>query len=131
MHPKESFEKFSSYMNNCKNDVSISKEDTDMLILLADLVIGMTSIVLVKAFIIRKLVISLQPNQVGFDFLFLTRAGYLTAVTNSKSLESELLRIWESPETFRTGSSTEGFKTDGLATKRVLDLIFQHLNINP
>jgi hypothetical protein len=91
LHPKESTGKFEGLVRGAPFPVTIgASRDAESLIAVADVVVGMTSITLIKAFLVEKPVISFQPNLRAPDALMLGRAGYLDTVTTKEVLLDEL-----------------------------------------
>ena len=54
---------------------------------ISDIVFGMTSIMLIEAYIMGKQCISLQPNNIGSDLLVLSRYNYIKRIDNYSSFE--------------------------------------------
>lgn len=78
LHPKEARDKFDQILN--ENEIPLAVEDNqsaDRLIISAKVVLGMTSIVLVKAFLARKPLVSLQPNRRHEDKFVLTQKKWI------------------------------------------------------
>ncbi|HII30176.1 hypothetical protein COT48_00970 [Candidatus Woesearchaeota archaeon CG08_land_8_20_14_0_20_47_9] len=106
--------------------------DAQELAAISDLVLGAFSTVLVEAIYMRKPVISMQPGLRGEDpIAFLTErkiipVGYseeacrlfIKTAILTKAYRKELLQ------------KVSGFRTDGKATKRVVNLIYEMLGVS-
>ena len=89
-HPKEDPESISVPASDTV-PVEVSKGGgLGALLHAADVVVGMTSIVLVKAFLTGRPTVSLQPGLRGRDELMLGRAGHLDPVTDAGRLPNVL-----------------------------------------
>lgn len=128
LHPKEPVGKYADLLVHVAVPaITVQIADADSLALTADVVVGMTSIVLVKAFLAGRLVISLQPNLVGTDALVLGRAGYLEPVTDlaalPQALQSALSGMsWSCENRLLTSL------TDGQSVARLRALMWELLN---
>jgi hypothetical protein len=79
LHPKDDITKFQQY----KNIIFVQNEYTSLeMIALSDYIIGMTSMMLIEAYILGKKVLSIQLN-CNEDLLFLTRENYIYQIINS------------------------------------------------
>lgn len=80
LHPKDNLQKFNNILNKFEDlrIIIITNEYTPIeTISLSDIVIGMTSIMLIEAFILDKVVFSYQPNLKGEDPLIISRKDYI------------------------------------------------------
>jgi len=119
-HPKEDQEKFTKLHYQSTLPLTIAKEvATEALIQATDMVIGMTSIVMVKSFLLMKNVISYQPKLIGQDALVISRLGLIKTIKEREGLVAALsetrvddLRS-ELPDTW----------IDGRAADRLLEVI--------
>lgn len=68
------------------------------LILIADIVIGIQSTVLIEANILNKPVMSIQIGRKGPDQFILSKRGVIEAITTSDALHKELRRFFLCPE---------------------------------
>ena len=102
------------------------EDDLIKLIEVADVVVGMTSIVLVMSFLAGRPTVSIQPGLCVRDELMLSRAGHLTPVTNSGDLVDILRRELTSPCTLT--SSVDEVLKDGQSVARVIALCRNLLN---
>jgi hypothetical protein len=119
-HPKESAAKY----QHIDGDLChfLYDYDADNLVLGADVVIGMTSITLLKAFLIGRGVVSLQPNLIAEDQCVLTRMGYITTVSDTSRLVDVLVAALAAVERSPL-SNCNGQFADGHAVDRITCLI--------
>jgi hypothetical protein len=119
-HPNEPTEKFSHLKQG--NLYVLDEMDPDDLAMAADVVISMTSGMLVKSFLLRKPVLSIQPNLRGRDECVLSRAGCITTVIDYGNI-LEVLVDALSGKTFRSSHDFDWDMEDGQPVQRILDLI--------
>lgn len=87
LHPKDSLEKFQKIRNEFTwhKLMFISNEITALeAITISNRVFGMTSIMLIEAYILGKLVVSIQPNLKITDPLILSRCGYVQSLVDER-----------------------------------------------
>jgi len=78
LHPKDDIEKFKNY----ENVILIQNQYSSLeMISISDYVMGMTSIMLIEAFILEKKVLSVQLN-LQDDLLLLSKEGIINKITN-------------------------------------------------
>lgn len=124
MHPKEAMDKFASLLyDNKLSALVVEEQGADDLIMAADLVVGMTSIALVRAALANRPVLSIQPNLKVEDALVLGRMGILKPVTDSGLVSEYLWQALEGRDGFSWQCPLPSSWTDNLATRRVLLLI--------
>jgi len=119
-HPKEPIEKFQQIQS--ANLYIMDQLDSDLLAMAADVVISMTSGMLVKAFLIGKQVLSIQPNLRGYDQCVLSRAGCISTIGDTHGI-FDALRLALSGQNF---SSSHDFDWDvraGEDIARISELI--------
>ena len=123
-HPKSHLWEYLELPAQYSLPIEISSEfDVDSLILAADLIVGMTSIVLVKGLLAKKRVLSFQPNLLVEDALVLSRMGIIRTLTDSEALTgklSELLTDSTQVEEFLKIPNEWG---DGNSVERIIALI--------
>lgn len=128
LHPKESLADFQYLKDQDRGPelaVKIVKEgDIWDMMLASDLVVGISSSVLLQACLLGLPVVSVQPNLTEDDFLITNVLGYSLGVYEEESVEDTLERVLFDEE-FRLGmlDRVAEFKVDGLAGKRVLALV--------
>jgi hypothetical protein len=86
LHPKDDITKFKRIQADFPQHrlLFISNEFSPLeCIIISNMVFGMTSIMLIEAYIIGKPVVSVQPNLKVADPLMLTRYGYVPIIRNS------------------------------------------------
>ena len=123
LHPKENSQKFKKLLNQYPNNVQVSELSEENLVLGADIVIGMTSIVLVKAYLCGKKVLSLQPNLRGVDQCVLSRMKLLQTSRNFEDLSRELLVNAETIFSLSTQTNVSHFLVDGKSVERMISII--------
>ena len=90
LHPKDDLEKFSNITSRHKNlNFKLITNELSPLkcILIADFVFGMTSIMLIEAYILGKFVTSLQPNLIVKDPLLLSRGNYISKISTYEDFD--------------------------------------------
>ena len=128
-HPKEPSEKYASFSTGEGSPaVAVETIDVDLLTLTADIVVGMSSVVLVKAFLTGKPVISVQPKLVGVDPLILGRAGYLEPVKDLVTLP-QVLRSALCDEVPSCENRLPASLTDGQSVSRLRALMLDLLTL--
>ncbi|MBU2699179.1 hypothetical protein Ga0466249_000258 [Sporomusaceae bacterium BoRhaA] len=86
LHPKDNIELFGDIQKEfCKQDVRFLAEDiqSQECIAVSKMVFGMTSIMLLEAYIMGKTVVSLQPNLQGSDLCVLSKYNYIPVLYTS------------------------------------------------
>jgi hypothetical protein len=88
LHPKDIGSKYGRIIKSTKQRIEVIGQDFDPLEALAvsDAVFGMTSVMLIQAFILGKPVVSLQPGLIGEDQMVLSRHGYIRKITSVESI---------------------------------------------
>ena len=93
LHPKESKGKYQKEEERDEFPFTmVESSDGDAILAASDLVVGMTSMALVKAFVTGQRAISYQPDLIGPDALVLGRAGYVETATMPDMLLGQLQR---------------------------------------
>lgn len=105
----------------------VQEADINMLISACDVVIGMSTVALVDAYLMRKPVISIQPGQKNEDLCYLTRWNIIPKCETSKAVSTALYEALNQ-DTFidfdKAGLSFEN------STARILTLISEMLTEN-
>lgn len=94
LHPKESQDKYREF----KNVFFDGETDAVDLIMASDMVISMTSMLLIEACILGKKSISYQPGAANKNKFILTRNGVLPFLNNFEDLEEAINRLLNAPE---------------------------------
>ena len=98
-------------------------------LLAADLVCGMTSVLLVEACHLGCLTLSLQPGLVGPDLLPTNRTGLSRLVRAAGEMRGALLDfLCDEPARAEQRKRLAGLAADGGASRRVADMIYWRLN---
>lgn len=102
-HPRENMEKLNDILRNIKKtslfSYEISKIGTSLeFVLSCDLIIGMTSMVLIEAYNLSRPAISVQFNLRTDDVFYGTTRGYFPSVYNVKELDRKLEQWFNNPE---------------------------------
>ncbi len=86
LHPKEELSKYSEF-----EYLYIEKETNSIdMIMASDLIISMTSMVLIEAMILDKNILSYQPNETNINKFILTRNKFLDFINKKEDLESKI-----------------------------------------
>ncbi len=100
----------------------LADDSDDTLVLGSDVVIGMTGVTLIKAFLIGRAVVSVQPNLQGEDQCVLARAGCIKTVAQQSALLAALLgALGRSSQT--PSEEFAGCLVDGQAVARIRALL--------
>lgn len=102
LHPKQKLESFRRLIRPLPTTENIHLSliaDFPVLplILVADIVIGMQSMVLIEANLLKKPVMSLQIGRKGPDQFILSKRGIIEAITTSEVLKKELRKFFLRP----------------------------------
>lgn len=108
-------------------DIVVSRTHLPLEVLMAaDLVVGMNSIVLMEASYLGCLTLSLQPGLLGNDTLPTNRLGVSKAVYDAADIDSAVLDLLlDRAIRRRLRERVAGFRVDGDAAERVAELIHQ------
>jgi hypothetical protein len=118
-HPREDRDKVGNNLAKLTLPAVLMDEvDPDDLMLAADAVCGMTTIMLMRAWLAGRQIISVQPGLRGADALSLARAGHVRTAVDAHSLVARL------KEAIAAGPAAppKSTLTDGEATARVAAL---------
>lgn len=131
-HPKERLGKYDDLLDQTLiRSQLVHQFDSDRIVLGADVAVGMTSIALMKAFLIGRRVISVQPNLIGEDECVLGRAGYIKPVTDGRLLVPALGAALERDGRDVHLSMLPNTLTDGLAVQRIMSVIRELVDHQP
>ena len=125
-HPREKAEDFGC-LESSRIQIKLAREqNAHELAMSADLVAGMTSALLVEACYLDSVVLSLQPGLKTSDVLPTNRLGITQAVYRSDEVLPAIRELILNPTTRQVAKRRlASFRTDGRATQRVLDRIFE------
>jgi len=91
LHPKEFPGKFDDPLKGVSSHIQVVHDfDIDTLVMAADILVGMTSSVLVKGALARHKIISYQPRLKGRDELVLSRMGVIDTIKDPEMLTTKL-----------------------------------------
>ncbi len=123
-HPKSPLDEYVEIPTRYSLPVEIASDhDIDSLILAADLVVGMTSIALVKGLLAKKRVLSFQPNLLVDDALVLSRMGITQTLTDADSLTEQLIQLLSDEDRSEENRQIPQEWGDGNAVERIVALI--------
>jgi hypothetical protein len=90
LHPKDSIEKYQEMIEVSGLNIKLIQNELTSVecIAISDEVYGMTSIMLVEAYILGKKVVSLQPNLLVTDECVLSRHGLILRVEDERSINA-------------------------------------------
>lgn len=129
-HPREDASKFASV--RAKRIRLVIDRDIDVyeLVMASDLLVGMNSILLLEASYLGVIALSLQPGLVKADSLPSNGVGQTQAVYSRNEAEA-VIESWLFDEARRNRQRTElvSFAVDGLASRRVAELIYELLQL--
>ena len=91
LHPKDSPDDYTAYLDEF--DLVSSGGSPLELIYAADLIVGLTSMLLLEAVLLGKTTLSVLPREVEMDWLPSIRAGITTCVTTREQLRSTLVDL--------------------------------------
>jgi hypothetical protein len=119
-HPRESLAGFADFRSQAVR-LSVSRDDEGPEIALSsDLVVGMTSMLLVEALQLGCRVVSLQPGRLGQEVFPAEVAAHMRIVLDPNAVESALKEELQAPRT--TGARAAPVREG--ATRRVVDEIY-------
>jgi len=130
LHPKEFKGKYSKGEEDEFPFTMVESSDGDAILAASDLVVGMTSMALVKAFVAGKQAISYQPSLIGPDAMVLGRAGYLKTAKTPDIFADQMRRAVTGRATGRAGSELYQALTDGGSVGRLMALTQELLEDN-
>ena len=134
LHPEESPETFHMGPIATKRGVNVvTDEAAPVCVLAADLVVGMTSMVLLEALIAGKPTISFQPGAGAEDAFVGTRMGVVPTASSSGELASVLQSSLQGADVSGGQGETSrlpAFVQEGSAA-RVADLLFELVDAGP
>jgi len=132
LHPKEDSTKYDELLQETKVSYTLAHDeiDFDILILDSDLVIGMSSIALLKAAIANRPLINYQPRLEGEDISPLGRLGISPPVLNQNELSKKVHAFFENKSQLKLQGQLPQIWSDGKATERCLNLIYKKLEID-
>lgn len=127
-HPREDAAKFSSVRARRIRLVLDRDVDAYELVMASDLLVGMNSILLLEASYLGAIALSLQPGLVKADCLPSNGVGPIKAVYRRDEAEATI-ESWLFDEERRDRQRAElaGIAVDGLASRRVAELIYEML----
>ena len=130
-HPREDPAKFSS-LSAKHFDLSVSNACSNWdVAIAADLVAGMHSVLLAEACHLGKIVISVQPGLKQPDPLFTNLSGHSHPVYKPALLKPVIQKLLLDEKARRLAlDRLKGFKSDGLATARMVELIMKLVKAN-
>jgi len=124
-HPKAKPAKFAHLLARSAFPVTLAEGiATEELIQAANLVIGMTSIVLMQSVLLGKNILSYQPNLIGQDALIISRMGLIETVKHRAGLATAVRAILISDvgATHAQPALPESWQ-DGYAVERICNLV--------
>lgn len=129
MHPRtKNFNKFNKIKRNCTFKIKIDrKTDPDDLIKKSFLITGMNSVILLKAAIAGRKVLSYQPKLSKKDSLVSNRWNLSKAVYRKADLFPSVKRLIETPVAKIHKKDLDKY-FDGRSTSRVIKAIYQMTN---
>lgn len=117
LHPKEDRSRLAPLLVSGPVPYRIVRDvNGDEVVLGADVVVGMSSMALIKAAVARRPTLSVQPGLRGPDPCMLSRAGYLRTLTDPKAVRPALRAALSGA---RRGARRPGHLGDGRAVRRI------------
>ena len=128
-HPKAKPAKFADFLANSVFPATLVEGiATEALIQAADIMIGMTSIVLIQGVLLGKKVLSYQPDLIGRDALITSRMGLTETVKDRVRLETTLeAMLNDNIGCMYTQAALPEIWQDGCAVERITALIDESL----
>ncbi len=130
LHPKEFKGKYPKEEEDEFSFTMVESSGGDAILAASDLVVGMTSMALIKAFVAGKQVISYQPDLIGPDAMVLGRAGYLETAKTPDMFADQIRCAVTGRQTARTENRLSRALTDGGSVGRLMALIQELLEDN-
>ena len=125
-HPRE---KTGAYQKITSNTIRIIISDNDNpreIVMASDLVIGMTTVLLVEACYLGCIVVSIQPGLRVKDDLPTNKNGYSIPIYSEDKIFNTVKGILMDPDIrSEIKKKVEHYNHDGQATKRIVDTIYQ------
>jgi len=124
-HPRENLDTYPA-MNNEKLQVSVLADgDSRDLVMAADIVVGMTTMLLVEACYLGKIVVSLQPGILITDPLPTNHMGLSLAIYSYEDISEKLTKLIQETATRENQiRNLETIQLDNGATERVARCIY-------
>lgn len=125
-HPREGVLKLNGVLRGATADTSVDRSvPSRELVAAADVVIGMTTILLIEAAIAGTRAVSYQPGCAESDTYFGNRLGVTRGVFSAQTLASEFESRTEEVRQQESTRTRGLLKLDGGAAQRVADLIIE------
>ncbi len=124
LHPKEKSGKYDKLFRNASIPVQLfDSGHANALLLASDIAVGMTSTMLIKAALLNRPVLSIQPNQQGEERLMLSRRQFLRSCRDESAVRETLETAWMTEPQQGRFSSFSSVVGDGRSTQRIVDQI--------
>ncbi len=120
-HPKEAISAYAEFsQDNGYLRVAVSnREEPRKIIALSDIVCGMFSLMLVEAYLMKRNILSIQPNLKVENPLILSRLGLIKSLENSREVLRKLKLFMKNKRSVKI----RNFLKTGKSTRNVVDLI--------
>ncbi|HKV79237.1 MAG TPA: hypothetical protein VJP02_13910 [Candidatus Sulfotelmatobacter sp.] len=126
-HPREEVQQYSGYASSMIKIVASTTGDRHNCALAADLVTGMTSVLLVEACYLQRPVISFQPGLKKADILPTNAWGVSTLVVDYQSMTPTLkLFLLDRNPTGENSARPTGLNVNLGSARRIVNWIYQH-----
>ncbi|MCB9989398.1 MAG: CDP-glycerol glycerophosphotransferase family protein [Rhodospirillales bacterium] len=125
LHPREDISNRDLFKN--MSAVFIQEEEIATLISASDLVTGMSTVALIDAYLMKKPVISIQPNQKNMDLCYLTRCHLAPKCDTPEDVETYIEKVM-AKENFIDFNANEMFQKK--ASVNLQNLISRLINTN-
>lgn len=122
-HPKEdtvSYAKFTK-RNRYLRVVVSNKEEPRKIIAISDIVCGMFSVTLVEAYLLKKKILSIQPNLKAENPFILHHLGLVESLGTGEEVLKQLVLFAEN----KGSTKIKNFFNTGKGTQNVIDLIYK------
>lgn len=129
-HPREDADKFAS-VRSAHVQLALNRDiDAYALTMASDLLVGMNSVLLLEASYLGVIALSLQPGLVKADCLPSKVLGHPQAVYNRDEAEAAIESLlFDEVRRNRQRAELADFSVDGLASRRVAELIYGMLQL--
>lgn len=132
-HPRETLDEYNHYRSDIVTVLVSNDGDTRDFAMCSDLVVGMTSVLLVEACYLGCIVVSLQPGLLGQDILPTNSLGASTGVFKEREIGPTIERMLTSKSAnLKSTRNPKSLKLASNATQQILGHIYnKSINTHP
>lgn len=128
-HPSEKVEDYTHIHSNVITIITSTEGYSRDYVIVADIVIGMTTMLLVEACYLDRPVISLQPNLLNEDPLPTNQIGLSIGIYSEEKIFPTLLKVIHDIESENKSAliNKANFQTDNCSTRSIISIIYKLL----